>query len=222
MRAIRNVFLTGLAAVVPAAVTLYLLVWLALTAEAVLGSLIRAVMPAAWYWPGMGVGAAVALIFVVGLMANAWVFGTLLRLAERGLERIPLVKTVFGGVRDLFAFVTGGQQTGLSRTVHVALTPDIGLIGFVTRDDVDGLAPDDQREGRVAVYLPMSYQIGGFTVLVPRALATPLDIPAQDALRLILTAGMTSPGQPAAPGAPPPAPPATPPPPRGAADSGAA
>lgn len=210
MRAIRNVFLTGLATVLPVAVTLYLLVWLALTAEAVLGVLIRAVIPDAWYWPGMGVAAAVALIFAVGLMANAWVFSTVLGLAERGLERIPLVKTVFGGVRDLFSFVTGGHQTGLSRTVHLALTPDIGLIGFVTRDDVDGLAPEDQRDDRVAVYLPMSYQIGGFTVLVPRASATPLDIPAQDALRLILTAGMTSPGQGTANGAPRPAPPAAP------------
>lgn len=200
MRWVRNVMLTGLAAVLPLAVTLYLLVWLMATAEALLGALIRVVLPHGWYWPGMGVAAALGLIFVVGLMANAWMFGTLLRQAERAFERIPLVKTIFGGVRDLFGFITGSPQNGLSRTVHVALTPDIGLIGFVTREDLNGLAPDDQREDRLAVYLPMSYQIGGYTLLIPRERLTPLDIPAPEAMRLILTAGVTSqaPGTPAA------------------------
>lgn len=192
MRWVRNVMLTGLAAVLPLAVTLYLLFWLLATAEALLGALIRVVLPDAWYWPGMGVAAALGLIFVVGLMANAWMFGSLLREAERAIERIPLVKTIFGGVRDLFGFITGGPQNGLSRTVHVAITPDIGLIGFVTREDLAGLAPDDQRDGRVAVYLPMSYQIGGYTVLIPREKLSPLDLPAPEALRLILTAGITA------------------------------
>lgn len=213
MRSLRNVFLTGLVAVLPAVITLYLLFWLAARAEAILGAGIRLAIPDAWYLPGMGVAAALALIMLVGSLADAWLLGSLLRLTERALERIPVVKTVFGGVRDLFAFVTGGKQSGLSRTVHVALTPQIGLIGFITREQVDTLTPADQREDRVAVYLPMSYQIGGYTVLVPRALVTPLDIPAQEALRLILTAGMTGPAQPGVDGLAEPVAPLHPPPP---------
>lgn len=193
MRALRNILLKGLATVLPLAVTVYLLWWLASAGEAVLGAALRLVLPAGWYLPGMGLVAAVALVFVAGLMTDAWMFASVVRLTERLLERIPIVKTVFGGVRDLFAFVSGGGQEGLARAVYVALAPDIGLIGFVTREDVDGLAPPDQRAGRVAVYLPMSYQIGGYTLLVPRERVTPLDIPAQEALRLILTAGVAAP-----------------------------
>lgn len=193
MRALRNILLKGLATVLPLAVTVYLLWWLASAGEAVLGAALRLVLPAGWYLPGMGLVAAVVLVFVAGLMTDAWMFASVVRLTERLLERIPIVKTVLGGVRDLFAFVSGGGQEGLARAVYVALAPDIGLIGFVTREDVDGLAPPDQRAGRVAVYLPMSYQIGGYTLLVPRERVTPLDIPAQEALRLILTAGVAAP-----------------------------
>jgi uncharacterized membrane protein len=193
MRNLRHIFLTGLLTVLPAVVTIYIVYWIAAATEAALGALIRLVVPNAWYVPGMGLAVAVVLTFLVGLMGEAWMLGGLVRLAERGFERIPVVKSVFGGVRDLFAFVTGGQQAGLSRTVHVALTQDVGLIGFVTRDEIEGLGAPGRCEGRIAVYLPMSYQIGGYTVLVPRSLVTPLDMPAQDALRLVLTACMTAP-----------------------------
>lgn len=193
MRALRNVLLRGVATVLPVVVTLYLLWWLAATGESLLGAALRAVLPVGVYLPGMGVAAAVVVIFVVGLMADAWLFGGLVRITERALERIPIVKTVFGGMRDLSAFLTGGGQDRLARVVHVALTPDIGAVGFITRDEVGNLAPPDRRDGRVAVYLPMSYQIGGYTVLVPRESITPLDLPAQEAMRLVLTAGVTAP-----------------------------
>jgi uncharacterized membrane protein len=199
MRALRNILLKGLATVLPVVVTFYLLWWLATTGESLLGAALRAVLPAGVYRPGMGLAAAVALVFVAGLMTDAWLFGGAVRLAERALERIPIVKTVFGGVRDLSAFLTGGGQERLARVVYVALTPDIGAVGFITRDDVGNLAPSGLRDGRVAVYLPMSYQIGGYTLLVPRERVTPLDLPAQEAMRLVLTAGVTAPPRRAAP-----------------------
>jgi uncharacterized membrane protein len=201
MRVLRNILLKGLATVLPVVVTLYLLWWLATTGESLLGAALRAVLPAGVYRPGMGLAAAIVLVFVAGLMTDAWLFGGVVRLAERALERIPIVKTVFGGVRDLSAFLTGGGQERLARVVHVALTPDIGVVGFITRDEVGGLAPPDQRDGRVAVYLPMSYQIGGYTLLVPRERITPLDLPAQEAMRLVLTAGVTAPLRRGAPSA---------------------
>ncbi|MFZ5491040.1 MAG: DUF502 domain-containing protein [Pseudomonadota bacterium] len=193
MRVLRNILLKGLATVLPVAVTLYLLWWLATTGEQSLGVALRAVLPAGVYRPGMGLAAALVLVFVAGLMTDAWLFGGLVRMTERAMERIPIVKTVFGGVRDLSALLTGGGQDRMGRVVHVALTPEIGAVGFITRDEVGNLAPPDRREGRVAVYLPMSYQIGGYTLLVPRESITPLDLPAQEAMRLVLTAGVTAP-----------------------------
>lgn len=195
MRELRNVLLRGLVTVLPVMVTLYLLWWLAAAGEALFGTTLRALLPAGWYVPGVGLMGLLVLVFLVGLMTEAWLVGSLVRMTEQALERIPVVKTVFGGVRDLAAFVTGGGQERLTRTVHVAVTPDIGLIGFVTRDDADGLLPAGRDAGHVTVYLPMSYQVGGFTVLVPRDRLTPLDMPAPEALRLILTAGVKAPAR---------------------------
>jgi uncharacterized membrane protein len=195
MRGLRNVLLRGLVTVLPVMVTLYLLWWLATAGEALFGTALRALLPSGWYVPGLGLVGLLVLVFLVGLMTEAWLVGNLVRMTEQALERIPVVKTVFGGVRDLAAFVTGGGQERLARTVYVALTPEIGLVGFITREDVDALAPPDHRDGRVAVYLPLSYQIGGHLVLVPRERITPLDLAAQEALRLILTAGVTAPAR---------------------------
>lgn len=193
MRGLRIILLRGLVTVLPVMVTLYLLWWLAAAGEALFGAALRALLPAGWYVPGVGLVGLLVLVFLVGLMTEAWLVGTLVRMTEQALERIPVVKTVFGGVRDLAAFVTGGGQERLTRTVHVAVTPDVGMIGFITRDDAEGLVPAERDEGHVTVYLPMSYQLGGFTVLVPRDRLTPLDMPAPDALRLILTAGVKAP-----------------------------
>jgi len=47
-------------------------------------------------------------------------------------------------------------------------------------------------EGEIAVYLPMSYQIGGYTLFMPRSAAVPVDMTREDAMKFILTAGLKS------------------------------
>jgi uncharacterized membrane protein len=68
---------------------------------------------------------------------------------------------------------------------------DAVAIGFVTRDDASELGLGPAAEGTIAVYFPMSYQIGGYTLLLPRDRVEPLDIPIETAMRLVLTGGMS-------------------------------
>ena len=72
--------------------------------------------------------------------------------------------------------------------VLVTLQDDCRLIGFVTNPRFE---LEDGSE-RVSVYLPMSYQIGGFMVLLSPDRLEPLDISVEDAMRLVLTAGVRS------------------------------
>ena len=62
----------------------------------------------------------------------------------------------------------------------------------VTIEDLNaaGLAQGDDE---VAVYLPMSYQIGGYTLLLPRRCLTPLEMGFEDAMRFVITAGLSRP-----------------------------
>jgi uncharacterized membrane protein len=66
----------------------------------------------------------------------------------------------------------------------------IRLVGFVTVENL-GDFQIAAEEDCVAVYLPMSYQIGGYTVFVPRKLLTPLDMSLEEAMRFVVTAGVS-------------------------------
>ncbi|MBK9038723.1 MAG: DUF502 domain-containing protein [Bdellovibrionales bacterium] len=67
--------------------------------------------------------------------------------------------------------------------------PDSGAqaIGLVTRSDLSGLPNGLDREGRVAVFFPMSYQMGGFTLFLPKTWLTPLDMKVETVMRSALT-----------------------------------
>ena len=65
------------------------------------------------------------------------------------------------------------------------------VIGFVTREQFDDLPFSPTAEDPVAVYMPMSYQIGGYTLFLPRSSLTPLDMPFEQAMRLVLTGAVT-------------------------------
>lgn len=193
MKTISKIFLTGLAAVLPVVLTVYILAWLGGSAEALLGGLIKLLLPDRWYRPGMGLTAGVALIFVIGLMLRTWIMRRVFVWGERLLNRIPLVKAIYGSIRDLMGFFAGGKGQGFSQVVLVRLgDTDMQLLGFVTREDFSDLPTGIGGSDRVAVYMPMSYQIGGYTALLPRSAVTPVSMSMQEAMRFAVTGGMKS------------------------------
>lgn len=193
MKKLSKIFFTGLAAVLPVILTVYILIWLGSSAESMLGGLIKLLLPNRWYQPGMGLVAGVVLIFFIGLLLRAWFVRRLFLWGERLLNRIPLVKAIYGSIRDLMGFFAGGKDQGFSQVVLVRLgETDMRVLGFVTRDDFKDLPPGMGGEGTVAVYMPMSYQIGGYTVMMPRAAITPVNMSMQEAMRFAVTGGMKS------------------------------
>jgi uncharacterized membrane protein len=192
MKMVTRMFLKGLAAVLPITVTLYVLYWLGSTAETLLGRGLKMCIPDRIYWPGMGVVAWLVLVLVIGVLMNAWLFRKVFRWGERLLERIPLVKALYGSVRDLMGFFGGSDKKAMRTAVMVTVgnTP-LRLIGFITREDFGDLPAGIGGGDTVAVYLPMSYQIGGFTTMVPRSAVQPIDMTIEQAMRFAVTAGMT-------------------------------
>jgi len=189
MKKIWNLLMKGLAAVLPIGVTIYVVWWLGTSAESLLRDAITFVVPERHYWPGMGLIAGFLLLLVAGSVVNAYVVRWLMRVWEDFLSRIPLVKTVYAALRDLVKFLPGdGKRRDLKRVV-LATFGDARLIGFVTRE-----SPPELGAGAadvMAVYFPMSYQIGGYTLYLPRSRLTPLDMGVEEAMRLVLTGGMS-------------------------------
>jgi uncharacterized membrane protein len=193
MKWVISLFLTGLAAVLPVTVTLYVLYWLGSTAEAFLGGGLKMAISDNLYWPGMGVVAGLVLVFLIGALMRAWLFRKVFRWGERLVERIPLVKALYGAVRDLMGFFSSSDTNAMRRAVMVTVgdTP-LRLIGFITREDFGELPAGIGGDDTVAVYLPMSYQIGGFTAMIPRSAIQPVDMSIEEAMRFAVTAGMSA------------------------------
>lgn len=200
MKWIGKAFLTGLAAIVPIVVTLYLIYWLAVTAETALGDLFRHLLPQGWYWPGMGLGAGLLLAFLTGLLMHAWLVQRLYGRVEGLLYRIPLIRSVYGSMRDLVNLFSQAREKTLHQTVILSWG-GMRLIGLITRQDLTNLPAGIGAADDVIVLLPMSYNVGGYIVVVPRSAVQPIDMSVEDALRFTLTAGITG-----LPGKQPPAP----------------
>jgi uncharacterized membrane protein len=103
--------------------------------------------------------------------------------------RVPVLKTIYGAVRDLTSLVRVGDRGGeLQRVVLVDVGPG-QVIGFVTQESASlpGMTED---AGLVAVYMPMSYQIGGYTLYLPRDRLHPTDLSVEQAMRIVLTGGL--------------------------------
>lgn len=192
MRKISKIFLTGLATVVPITVTVYFIYWLFTTSEKTLGKVFRYFLPDGWYVPGLGVLTAIGLIFCVGILMRAWIVKTLYGMGEKILYKIPLVGSVYGSMRDLFTLFSKDQAESFNQSVLVDWD-DKQLLGLVTRSDLDEWFPDDEgAKDQIAVFLPMSFNMGGYMILVKRDQIRPVDMSVEEMMRIALTAGITS------------------------------
>jgi uncharacterized membrane protein len=193
MKSLGKTFLTGFLAILPILATVYILLWLTVTAETFLGKGIRFVLPEHFYRPGMGVVAGVVVVFFTGLLLKAWMVRKLFEWGEGLLYRIPFVKSVYGSFRDFLRFVSPSKkEAGDTRQVVMVKVgnTEMEIMGIVTRRDFKGLPAGIGTEAHVAVYIPMSYQIGGHTVIVPKSSIRPVETSMEQAMRFVVTAGM--------------------------------
>lgn len=188
-------FITGIVTILPIVVTIYLLVWLGELAESFLGGIIRVFLPDSLYIPGMGLIAGMALMLLVGLLMDAWVVRKLFRWSEQFLYRIPVIRSIYGVMRDFTQYLVHTRDPGFHEVVMVDVG-DTGMqvIGFITRPDTSVLPEGAvENENTVIVYLPLSYQIGGYTVLLPRSALHPLNMSMREAMSFVLTGGVAAP-----------------------------
>lgn len=193
MNALAKLFLKGLAVTIPVALTVAIVWWLATLAERSLGRLMIWALPEGSYVPGLGLVSALILVLLVGLLSHVLIFQKLFVWGERLLHRLPLVKSIYGAIKELMGYLSRNRDDDFNKVVMVRLPGDAGeALGFITRDRFDDLPFAPAMDDPVAVYLPMSYQIGGYTLYVPRASVTPLDISFEQGMRLALTGGVSA------------------------------
>ena len=194
MKFISKHILTGLITILPVVLTLYLLYWFVVSAESVLGDMIRLWLPENRYWPGMGLIAGLLAAFITGLLMHAYVVQRLFAAGEKLFYHTPVIKTIYQALRDFLNYFSPAAKKEFDQVVAITLG-DTGMqvVGFVTQADPESLPEDFREEDSVLVYLPLSYMIGGYAVLTPRSAVRPIDMSMEEAMRFTLTAGVTGP-----------------------------
>lgn len=193
MNVLGKLFLKGLVVVIPVSLTVAILWWFAREAEQLLGGLLVRFLPTGWYIPGMGVVSAVAITILVGLLTHIILFQKLFAFGDTLLHRLPLVKTIYSALKDFVAYLSPDSQIGLSKVVLVKIPgQEFEQLGFVTREDFSRLPVNLTVEEPIAVYLPMSYQIGGYTLFLPRSCLTPVDLSFEEGMKLVITGTIIS------------------------------
>ena len=192
LKSISKTFFTGLITILPVILTLYLLYWFVVSMESALGGMIRLLLPENLYVPGMGTVAGLVVVFFVGLLMHAYIVRRLFAWGEQILYHVPIIKTVYRAIRDFFDYFSPGKEKEFEQVVAVSIG-DTGMkvIGFVSQAEPESLPEDLREEDNILVYIPLSYMIGGYAVLMPRSAVRPLDMSMEEAMRFTLTAGIT-------------------------------
>ena len=192
IRFISKNIVTGLVTILPVILTIYLIYWLAVSTEAALGGLVRFALPESRIWPGMGLAACLGAAFLVGMLMHTYVVQRVFSRGEQILYHMPLIKSVYRAIRDFFDYFSPVSKKEFEQVVSVTLgSTGMQVIGFVTQTKPDQLPDGFREDDSVLVYLPLSYMIGGYAVLVPRSTIRPLDMSMEKAMRFTLTAGVT-------------------------------
>jgi len=168
---------------------IYLLYWLAISSEQVMGRALQWALPKVVYFPGLGTIAGLIIVFLVGLLMKAVLVRQLFSFSESVVYRLPIIKSVYRAIRDLFDFFSPKKEQ-FGRVVTVNIN-GMEMIGFITQEDPQRLPESLRNPDSVLVYLPMSYMIGGFTLLIPKKDIKPCQMNMEEAMRFVLTAGIT-------------------------------
>lgn len=147
--------------------------------------------------PGLGLVFAFIVLLVTGLLVTNFIGRRLVAYWEELLQRIPLVRSVYGGVKG-FTESVFSKKSGSFRQVVMVEYPrkDMWSIGFVTSEDIPEISAKTG-ERQVCVYVPTTPNpTSGLIVMVPHHQVVPLDMSVDAAMKMIVTLGIVVPEAP--------------------------
>jgi uncharacterized membrane protein len=197
---LRASFLTGLVIVAPAALTVWLIVTVVEFVDGTVLPLIPARLWPAWLndltIPGLGVIIFLLFTLVVGWLGKNFIGRRLIAWGEGIVARMPVVRSVYNGLKQIAETVLSPSGTNFSRAVLVQYPrPGLWAIAFVSTETRGELAHHlNARERHLSVFLPTTPNpTSGFLLFVPESETLPLDMTIEDAAKLIISAGLVVP-----------------------------
>jgi len=198
-------FLTGLAVVLPAVISIAVIVWLFGTVANITDLLLFFLPhdithrnggngPMYWYWSAIAFLVAMAPVSVIGLAARHYIGKKLIRLMDNVLLRVPLLNKIYGAIKQVNEAFTSGNKTAF-KTVVLVEFPREGLysIGFLTSEQHKEVQAKT-KEKVVCVFVPTTPNpTSGFLMLVPEGKVTRLEMSVAEGIKYIISLGSISP-----------------------------
>jgi uncharacterized membrane protein len=181
MKKLTGYFLKGLILFVPAALTIFAIVWVLAKLDSLFGL----------KTPGLGLAIAVVVMLIgitlIGLFASHVGGQKIGELIDGIFARVPLVKILYSSLKD-FTGAFAGEKKSFDKPVVAELMPGGPLAaGFVTRQSLEMLGLADH----VAVYFPHSYNFSGYVLMLPADKVRPVELDSTEVMAFIVSGGVT-------------------------------
>lgn len=188
---LRNSFLSGIALVLPFVVTAWLIWFVVRFIDTRVEPLVPADLEVLTRFPGGGVLLTIAALTLVGALAGNLVGRWIVGAADKGIANLPLVRTIYGGAKQVFKQVAAPERTSFKEAVLVEFPlPGSYAIGFVTNENTVEIVQDIGEE-LIAVYVPQApIPTSGFLLYLPRTAFKPLTIGPDEALKRVISLGI--------------------------------
>ena len=193
---LRAYFLAGVLVAAPILLTVYL-TWSFIS---IIDSIVRAVLPDRFnpetyvHIPGIGLIMTVVALTLVGAATANYVGRVFLRLSERILARMPVIRGVYGAAKQIFETVLAKQSNTFREAVLVEYPRrDMWTIAFITQR-TEGEVRDLTGPDPISVYVPTTPNpTSGFLVFVPRGDVVPLAMTVEEAIKMVISTGIVTP-----------------------------
>lgn len=201
----RTNFLTGLAIILPAVISVGIIIWLFGTISNLTDTLLFFLPtewtrkdggsgPVYWYWSLLSLMIAVLFTCAVGNLARYYIGKKMILTAEKIMLKIPLLNKIYSTVKQINEAFTSSKKSSFKQVVLVEF-PRKGVysIGFITGESRD-LMRGVTEEKTVNVFVPTTPNpTTGFLILIPEKELIKLDIPVQDGIKIIISLGSITP-----------------------------
>lgn len=199
---LRRYLLTGIVVTAPIAITVYLTYVFLTFMDNHVGKLI----PEQWYSeyyagttiPGIGLIVAIVFFIVIGWFATNFMGRFIIRVYEYILDRMPVIRNVYGAIKQIFETIMASQSSAFREAVMLEY-PRKGVysIGFVT-GRTEGEVQENTKAETINVFVPTTPNpTSGYLLFVPKKELIYLDMSVEEAVKLVVSAGIITPPAPA-------------------------
>ncbi len=192
MKNIGQIFLRGALVLLPLFVSIYVLIWLAGSIDGVFGRILKTFNPELELPSGFGLIIGASIIFVVGITSEFLIAKSISNFIQSLMVRIPGIGAIFNALKSLADYLNPKNNAARGKTVVVHFPSKdalqkFKLVGFMTVSNLKNMPEGINDDELVTVFVPMSYQMGGFSIFVNRSQVEEINLPFEKAMQGALT-----------------------------------